>query len=54
MKKIICKYKNVPVKTLDDEILRYIIDEKNRKKKDSLKILFKVTRRKNVLVNDVI
>ena len=33
MKKIICKYKNVPVKTLDDEILRYIIDEKNRKKK---------------------
>ena len=33
MKKIISKYKNVPVKTLDDEILRYIIDEKNRKKK---------------------
>lgn len=27
MKKIIYKYKNVPVKTLDDEVLRYIIDE---------------------------
>ena len=24
MKKIISKYKNVPVKTLDDEVLRYI------------------------------
>ena len=27
MKKIICKYKNVPVKTLDDEVLSYIIEE---------------------------
>ena len=27
MKKIICKYKNVPVKTLDDQVLSYIIDE---------------------------
>ena len=30
MKKIICKYKNVPVKTLDDEVLSYIIDENIR------------------------
>jgi uncharacterized protein (DUF885 family) len=27
MKKIICKYKNVPVKTLDDKVLSYIIEE---------------------------
>ena len=33
MKKIICKYKNVPVKTLDDEVLSHIIKEKNRKNK---------------------
>ena len=33
MKKIIYKYKNVPVKTLDDEVLRYIIDQKIRENK---------------------
>ena len=33
MKKIISKYKNVPVKTLDDEVLSYIIEEKIRENK---------------------
>ena len=33
MKKIICKYKNVSVKTLDDEVLSYIIEEKNTENK---------------------
>lgn len=28
IKKIISKYKNVPIKTLDDKVLRYIIEEK--------------------------